>query len=66
MNCDVSKKLGSNTPIFSLRLKGWLFSQAWIMRVALRMLARKNEFGFIFSGLEPPIFWGRGNASAAI
>lgn len=30
MNFETTYKLGSHTPIFSLRLKGWLFQQSWL------------------------------------
>ena len=32
MNFEVTQKLGSHTPIFSLGLKGWLFMHSWLGR----------------------------------
>ena len=36
MNYETTHKLGSHTPIFSLRLKGLAFWQAWLSRRVLR------------------------------
>ena len=36
MNFKTTEKLGSTTPIRSLRLKGWLFWQAWLSRRVLQ------------------------------
>jgi|DEB0MinimDraft_10_1074344.scaffolds.fasta_scaffold64248_4 hypothetical protein len=36
MNYETTHKLGSHTPIYSLRLKGWLFWQAWLSRKLLQ------------------------------
>lgn len=32
MTTEVQHKLGTHTPIFSLRLKGWLFMQSWLTK----------------------------------
>jgi len=36
MNFETTHKLGTHTPIMSLRLKGWLFWQAWLSRSAIQ------------------------------
>ena len=66
MNCDVSKKLGSNTPISSLRVKGWLFWQAWLSRSVSNIevdLGANQRLAVCCTGV---VDGGRGNAAAAI
>lgn len=65
MNYDVSHKLGSHTPIFSLRLKGWLFSQAWLSQNRCNAIAAKGANQRLAACCTGVIDGGRGNASAA-
>ena len=62
MNFEVSQKLGSHTPIFSLRLQGWLFWQAWLSRGVLSTtedLGANQRLAACCTGV---IDGGRGNA----
>ena len=66
MNFEVSQKLGSHTPIFSLRLKGWLFWQAWLSRSVSGMKTDLGANQRLAVCCTSVIDGGRGNASAAI
>ena len=66
MNFEVSQKLGSHTPIFSLRLKGWLFWQAWLCRGVSNATADFGANQRLAVCCTGVIDGGRGNASAAI
>lgn len=66
MNYETKRKLGSHTPIFSLRLKGWLFQQSWVTRnpdTQLHPLRWTNNSKGACCAQEY-IDGGRGNASA--
>ena len=64
MNFEVSQKLGSHTPIFSLRLKGWLFWQAWLSRSRWNTIADFGANERLAVCCTGVIDGGRGNASA--
>ena len=64
MNYETTQKLGSHTPIFSLRLKGWLFYQAWLSRCVDAITAEFGANQRLAVCCTGVIDGGRGNASA--
>lgn len=59
MNTEVAHKLGTHTPIFCLKMKGWLFAVAWgTHRLRLAECKFADFTDFVFSGTEPPFSRG--------